>query len=114
MINKTINTAFLLGAGLGLRLRPLTEHTPKPLLTIGDRHIISYAMEHLHGIGVNNFIVNTHHCPQIYATAFPHNSWCNLPMQFVHEPVLLDTGGGLKNIEGLLEAEENIFVYNAD
>ncbi|HQP25897.1 MAG TPA: sugar phosphate nucleotidyltransferase, partial [Smithellaceae bacterium] len=70
-----INTAFILGAGLGTRLRPLTENTPKPLLPIGGRPIITYAMEHLREAGVKRFIVNTHHCAQKYAEAFPEGSW---------------------------------------
>jgi NDP-sugar pyrophosphorylase family protein len=56
-----IDTAFILGAGLGTRLRPLTERLPKPLLPVAGRPIITYAMEHLKGIGVRRFIINTHH-----------------------------------------------------
>lgn len=112
--NRKINTAFILGAGLGTRLRPLTENTPKPLLPIGGRPIITYAMEHLREAGVKRFIVNTHHCAQKYAEAFPEGSWQGIPITFRHEPVLLDTAGGIKNIEDLIAHEERIIVYNAD
>jgi len=61
--------------GLGTRLRPLTEKTPKPLLSVGGRPIITYAMEHLRTAGVNRFIVNTHHCAEKYAEVFPENNW---------------------------------------
>ena len=44
---RRFKTAFILGAGLGMRLRPLTERCPKPLLEIGGRPIITYAMDHL-------------------------------------------------------------------
>ncbi len=66
MSAKEIRTAFILGAGLGTRLRPLTESIPKPLLPIGGKPIITYAMEHLRSIGVKCFIVNTHHCADKY------------------------------------------------
>jgi NDP-sugar pyrophosphorylase family protein len=66
-----IRTAFILGAGLGTRLRPLTEDCPKPLLPLGGRPIITYAMEHLRAAGVERFIVNTHHRAEAYARAFP-------------------------------------------
>lgn len=114
MNKKRITTAFILGAGLGTRLRPLTENTPKPLLEIGGRPIITYAMEHLRASGVRRFIVNTHHCAEKYAGAFPENNWEGIPMTFRHEPVLLDTAGGIKNIEDLMAEDERIIVYNGD
>jgi NDP-sugar pyrophosphorylase family protein len=114
MQHKQINTAFILGAGLGTRLRPLTENVPKPLLPIGGRPMITYAMEHLRAIGIRKFIVNTHHCPKKYAEVFPDNQWQGIPITFRHEPVLLDTAGGIKNIEDLIALEERIIVYNGD
>ncbi len=60
---KRIRTAFVLGAGIGKRLRPLTEKVPKPLSQVGGRPIIAYAMDHLIAAGIERFIVNTHHCP---------------------------------------------------
>jgi mannose-1-phosphate guanylyltransferase len=114
MINKQINTAFILGAGLGTRLKPLTENIPKPLLEIGRRPIITYAMAHLRAVGVKDFIVNTHHCAEKYAEVFPKNNWEGIPITFRHEPVLLDTAGGIKNIEDLIADDERIIVYNGD
>ena len=114
MKGRRFKTAFILGAGLGTRLRPLTERCPKPLLEIGGRPIITYAMDHLRNAGVDRFIVNTHHCPEVYAERFPDGEWRGVPITFRHEPVLLDTAGGLKNIEDLLEEDETIFCYNGD
>jgi len=114
MTDKHIKTAFILGAGLGTRLRPLTENIPKPLLPIGDRPMITYAMEYLRTIGVQRFIINTHHCPDRYQEAFPDGNWQGMPITFRHEPVLLDTAGGIKNIEDLLAQDERILVYNGD
>jgi len=111
---RRFKTAFILGAGLGTRLRPLTEHCPKPLLQAGGRPVISYAMDHLLTVGVDRFIVNTHHCPQVYLEKFPERQWRGAPILFRHEPVLLDTAGGVKNIEDLLADDESIVCYNGD
>ncbi|MFH1079287.1 MAG: phosphotransferase [Pseudomonadota bacterium] len=111
---QIFRTAFLLGAGLGIRLRPLTEACPKPLLLVGGRPIITYAMDHLLTVGVKRFIVNTHHCAEVYRQIFPDGQWRGIPIIFRHEPVLLDTAGGIKNIEDLLKGDERIIVYNAD
>jgi NDP-sugar pyrophosphorylase family protein len=111
---RRFKTAFILGAGLGTRLRPLTEKCPKPLLSVNGHAVITYAMDHLRKAGVERFIVNTHHCPEVYEEHFPDRQWQGIPIFFRHEPVLLDTAGGLKNIEDLLERDEVIFCYNGD
>lgn len=114
MTGRRFKTAFILGAGLGMRLRPLTEQCPKPLLEIGGRPIITYAMDHLLSAGVDRFIINTHHCPEAYPEKFPDRKWRGVPIILRHEPVLLDTAGGLKNIEDLLSEDAAIFCYNGD
>jgi len=111
---RRFKTAFILGAGLGTRLRPLTEQLPKPLLEIGGRPIITYVMDHLLIVGVDRFIVNTHHCSEVYLEKFPDRQWRGVPIIFRHEPTLLDTAGGLKNIEDLLGKDEAILCYNGD
>jgi mannose-1-phosphate guanylyltransferase len=111
---RRFKTAFILGAGLGTRLRPLTEHCPKPLLEIGGRPIITYVMDHLLNEGIDRFIVNTHHCPEKYLEKFPDAEWRGVPIVFRHEPILLETAGGLKNIEDLLAGEKTILCYNGD
>jgi mannose-1-phosphate guanylyltransferase len=111
---RRFKTAFILGAGLGTRLRPLTEQCPKPLLEIRGRPIITYVMDHLLKVGVDRFIVNTHHLPEVYSENFPNRHWNGVPIIFRHEPVLLDTAGGLKNIEDLLGEDEAILCYNGD
>lgn len=114
MTPAKIRTAFILGAGRGTRLRPFTENIAKPLLPVGGRPLITYAMDHCLSIGVGRFIVNTHHCAAAYGEAFPDQNWRGRPILFSHEPLLLDAAGGLKNIEALLEEEETILVYNGD
>ena len=108
-------TAFILGAGLGTRLRPLTERTPKPLLPIGGRPMVERAMERLHAAGTRRFIVNTHHAAEAWPAAFPGGRWRDAEVVLVHEPELLDTGGGLANIAGLLApGDSELVVWNGD
>jgi NDP-sugar pyrophosphorylase family protein len=114
MGKRRFKTAFIFGAGLGTRLRPLTEKCPKPLLNIGERPMITFAMDHLLNAGVDRLIVNIHHCPEVYLEKFPDRVWRGVPIIFRHEPVLLETAGGLKNIEDLLEEDEAILCYNGD
>jgi len=108
-----VKTAFVLGAGLGTRLRPLTNDWPKPLLMVQGLPLITHAFEHLHRAGVNRILINTHHCSPRYKEVFPEGSWKGIPLIFRHEPVLLETGGGLKNMEDLV-GEETFLVYNGD
>ena len=108
-----MNKAFVLGAGLGTRLRPLTDQLPKPLIPVFDRPLITWAFDHLLGVGVSEFIVNTHHLPQAYEEAFPEKSYRGAPITFRHEPVLLETAGGIANIADLIQ-DEPFLVYNGD
>lgn len=108
-----VTTAFVLGAGLGTRLRPLTESWPKPLLPVWGRPMISYAFERLRDAGIRRLIVNTHHRPERYGEVFPRGEWGGVPIVLQHEPVLLDTGGGIRNIEDLVRGE-TIVVHNGD
>ncbi len=106
----------MLAAGLGTRLRPLTEHLPKPLIPVGLKPLITFAFDHLIAdLGVEEFIVNTHHCAGAYAEAFPSGEYRGRPLRFRHEPVLLDSAGGIKNIADLLDpGAGTLMVYNGD
>ncbi|MDF1824528.1 MAG: sugar phosphate nucleotidyltransferase [Verrucomicrobiales bacterium] len=107
--------AFILGAGLGTRLRPLTERLPKPLVPVANRPLITYAFDHLiDELSVSEFMVNTHHCPDAYGLEFPQGKYREASLSFRHEPVLLDTAGGIDNIRDWLPAGEPFIVYNGD
>jgi mannose-1-phosphate guanylyltransferase len=75
--------------------------------------MITYAFDHLLSSGIARFIVNTHHCASKYQEAFPEAKWAGAPILFRYEPVLLETGGGLKNIEDLVQ-EQRLLIYNGD
>jgi NDP-sugar pyrophosphorylase family protein len=108
-----IAQAFVLGAGLGTRLRPLTDELPKPVVPIFGKPLITFGFDHLIAAGVRSFVVNTHHLPQHFQDSLGENSYRNLPVKLVHEPLLLETGGGIKNAETLL-TDETFLVYSGD
>lgn len=109
-----LETAFVLGAGLGTRLRPLTADTPKPMLKVKGKPLIEHIFEKLTAAGIKNIIINTHHAPQKYLEYFASPYYGGAKITFVNEPELLDTGGGLKNILPLFCRESGILVYNGD
>ena len=102
-----------MGAGLGTRLRPLTEKLPKPLVPIFQKPLITFALDHLLAAGCERYCVNTHHEPQRFEEAFPEGSYRGKSLRFRHEPVLLETAGGIANVADLL-GDEPFLVYNAD
>jgi len=95
----TIAQAFVLGAGLGKRLRPLTDDLPKPLVPIFQKPLITFALDHLIDIGVKSSIINTHKLPDVFQRFFSQNDYEGRAIKLVNEPVLLETGGGIKNVE---------------
>ncbi|HEY6154081.1 MAG TPA: NDP-sugar synthase [Candidatus Udaeobacter sp.] len=97
-----ITQAFVLAAGLGTRLRPLTDELPKPLIPIFQKPLLTFALDHLIGVGVNRFIINTHRHPELFEDFFNTREYDGFPVTLVHEPDLLETGGGIKNAESHL------------
>jgi len=109
----SIKQAFVLGAGLGTRLRPLTDELPKPLVPIFQKPLITFALDHLLDSGIRQIFINTHRLPDAFASEFPENRYADTPLIFVNEPVLLETGGGIKNIETQL-GREPFVTYSGD
>jgi len=110
--------AFILGAGLGTRLRPLTAELPKPLVPVFHQPLASYAMEHCVAAGVKEFAVNTHYLPTKWAESFEGDRFVSkagaeASLEFFFEEILLETGGGLKNIESFI-GDGPCVVYNGD
>ena len=108
-----LQQAFVLGAGLGTRLRPLTDELPKPLVPIFQKRLITFAFDHLIAAGIVEFFVNTHHRPACFDETFPTRRYRDRPITFVHEPILLETAGGIANVADSL-SDEPFIVYNGD
>jgi len=109
--------AFVLGAGLGTRLRPLTDERPKPLVPLFGKPLLTFAFDHLLQAGASRFVVNTHHCPGAYADLLGERDglaeYRGREVRFRNEPVLLETGGGIRNVADLL-GDSDFWVYNGD
>ncbi len=108
-----ITQAFVLAAGLGKRLRPLTDALPKPLIPIFQKPLITFVLDHLINAGVNRFVVNTHRRPELFRSFFNRGDYAGEPVTLVHEPELLETGGGIKNAKRCLGSHP-FFTYSGD
>ncbi|MGE4279375.1 MAG: nucleotidyltransferase family protein [Magnetospirillum sp.] len=101
--------AMVLAAGLGLRMRPITETRPKPLVRVGGRTMLDRALDHLDKAGVTHKVVNTHWLPDQIAAHLAHRADITLSP----EDVLLETGGGVTKALALLGSAP-FYVVNSD
>lgn len=113
MSGARVRTAFVMGAGLGSRLRPLTDSRPKPLVPIFNKPLVTFALDHLLAVGVERFVINTHHLAERWTDFFPNSTYRGAKIDFVFEPELLETGGGIANAAPFL-GDEPFLVYSGD
>src|SRR5437660_5424702 len=88
--------AMILAAGLGTRLRPLTDDRPKALVELSGRTLLEIALSRLRAFGVTEVIVNVHHFADQVVDYLKSNKNFGMRIEISREDVLLDTGGGLK------------------
>jgi mannose-1-phosphate guanylyltransferase len=106
--------AMILCAGLGTRLRPLTERWPKPALPFLGQPLLRYHLAVLKAAGVSAVGINTHHLPEVMAaTARAECERARLPLHVVHEPVIQGTGGGIRGLRDFL-SDDDFLVFNGD
>jgi mannose-1-phosphate guanylyltransferase len=103
--------AMILAAGLGTRLRPMTDELPKPLVWVGDRPVVAHIAERLAASGITEVAINTHHL----ADAFTPEILASLPVRLtvLHEREILGTAGGVANAGALL-GEGDALTWNGD
>ncbi len=101
--------AMVLAAGLGLRMRPITATTPKPLVEVAGRTMLDRALDHLIRAGVTHMVVNTHWLAEKITVHLAGRSGITLS----HEETLLETGGGVTKALPLL-GERPFYVVNSD
>ncbi len=104
--------ALILAAGLGTRLRPYTDHTPKPLFPIQGRPLLDIMIFKLIAAGCKAVIINTHH-RQARIEAFIAQQTYPIPIQTRYEPDILGTGGAIKNVADFWN-HRPFMVINAD
>ncbi len=88
--------AMILAAGLGTRLRPLTNDRPKALVEVGGRTLLEIAISRLRSFGVSELIINVHHFADMIVEYLRAHENFGIHIEISREDVLLDTGGGLK------------------
>ncbi len=112
MTKKTrLTKAIVLSAGLGLRLRPITETLPKPLVKVGGRTLLDRALDRLEAANVTSAIVNLHHLGPLIERHLCKRASPEISFSF--EETLLETGGGVLNALGRL-GPGPFFAVNAD
>lgn len=109
---KPCRKAFILAAGLGIRLLPLTKDIPKALVKLGEEPVIDFVSKRLIEAGVREIVVNTHYLSE-QVEAHLKDVQANCSFTTIYEPELLDTGGSLRNTEGCWGSEP-FFIHNVD
>ena len=108
---------FIFAAGLGTRLKPLTDTMPKALVPLAGKPLLQWQVEKLRDAGITDIVVNVHHFPDMIIDAVrAHDGWgANIRISDERDQ-LLDTGGGLRKAwrEGLLPASEPLLACNVD
>jgi aminoglycoside/choline kinase family phosphotransferase/dTDP-glucose pyrophosphorylase len=104
--------AMILAAGHGTRLRPYTNHTPKPLFSIAGRPLLDEIIRRLQQAGCKAVIINTHHLHR-QIEAFVADQNYSLEIYTRHEPEILGTGGAIKNVSDFWD-NQPFMVINAD
>jgi NDP-sugar pyrophosphorylase family protein len=111
--------AMILAAGLGTRLRPLTDHRPKALVEIAGRTLLEITLSRLVASGVREVIINVHHFADAILDYLKANDNFGMRIEVSRENVLLDTGGGLKKaayffLEDSNRLSEPFILHNVD
>lgn len=105
--------AFVLAAGFGTRLQPLTDTLPKPLVPVLNVPSLCYSLFLLKEAGIKKAIINIHHHPESLLRFFEQHDFGSLEIVLSEEKTILGTGGGLKKCEKLL-GEEEFLLINSD
>jgi NDP-sugar pyrophosphorylase family protein len=95
--------AFLLAAGEGKRLRPLTEKMPKPMIPVAGKPILEHNIKFLARWGIHEIVINLHHCPEVVKNHLGDGSGFGVHITYSYEPELLGTAGAVKKFEKFFE-----------
>ena len=111
--------AMILAAGVGTRLRPLTDTRPKALVELSGRTLLEITLTRLRTFGVTEAIINVHHFADVVIAYLKSNKNFGLRIEVSHEEILLDTGGGLKKaawffLEDPARLDESFLLHNVD
>ena len=103
--------ALIFAAGKGERMRPLTDHTPKPLLRVGGKPLIVWHIEKLARVGISDIVINTSHLAEQFPTTLGDGSRWGVRIHYAYEgSTALETGGGMLNALPLLGTQPFVAV----
>jgi NDP-sugar pyrophosphorylase family protein len=107
--------AMVLAAGLGTRLRPLTDDRPKALVEVAGRTLLEITLRRLDSFGIREVIINLHHFADKVVSYLHKNNNFGMQIEISREEVLLDTGGGLKKAGWFFAVDSEPFIlHNVD
>ncbi len=106
--------AMILAAGLGTRLRPLTDTKPKALIEVDNLPLIEHVLRKLIAAGISEVIINVHHFQEQIKDFLAARNNFGITVAYSEEPVLLDTGGGLKQAGRFFSDGEPFLLHNVD
>lgn len=101
-MENRITQAVILCAGLGTRLRPLTDTTPKPMLPLLGKPMLEWNIEQFKKHGVREFFINLHYLPDVIRNYFGDGSKWGVKINYYFEPEILGTAGGVKGFEKII------------
>ncbi|MEK7465656.1 MAG: NDP-sugar synthase [Patescibacteria group bacterium] len=100
-----LKQAVILSAGLGTRLRPLTDTIPKPMIPLLGKPMLEWNIEQFKKHGVTEFFINLHYLPDVIRNYFGDGSKFGVKINYVFESAILGTAGGVKQFENKLDVE---------
>lgn len=104
---------MVMAAGLGTRLRPLTDHLPKPLAPVGNRPVLEYLLRGIAAAGCSGAVINLHHRPEAIINVVEDGSRYGVPITYSVEEELLGTAGGTRRCADQLLTDDDIFLVTS-
>jgi N-acetyl-alpha-D-muramate 1-phosphate uridylyltransferase len=105
---------LILAAGLGTRLRPLTNKIPKALVPLAGKPLLAILLDKLIRYGCDSVVINTHHHAEQIERFLQQSPYADLPIAVSYESEILDTGGGIKQMLSYLNTDAPVLVHNVD
>ena len=104
---------MIMAAGLGTRLRPLTDHLPKPIAPVGNRPCAEHLLRRIAAAGCSGAVMNLHYRPEAITETLGDGSACGVHLEYSLEPELLGTAGGTRNCRSFLTEEDSAFLVTS-
>ena len=107
--------AIIFAAGLGTRLKPLTDRIPKALVPVGGKPLLWHVIRKLQQAGVDEFVINVHHFADLISDYLELEDWFGAKIELsLEEEMPLETGGGIRKAAELLQGCGSFFAHNVD